>query len=94
MATKKDFRKELESLISNYEDSLLASYISNALKEYDHAEYAKQLQPKENPFGVDLNKVPEAKPITPQPPQPIPANVGNTTTQGWSNPFAGTSWGV
>jgi len=24
----------------------------------------------------------------------IPAPVGNTTSQGWSNPFKGTSWGV
>jgi hypothetical protein len=29
-----------------------------------------------------------------QAPQPIPANVGNNVTTGWSNPFGGTSWGV
>jgi len=91
MSTKKDFRKELEKLITNHKDSVLAKHIDHCLKEYDHAEQTKSA---ENPFGVDLSKVPEVKPNTPQPPQAIPANVGNVTTQGWSNPFAGTSWGV
>jgi 6-pyruvoyltetrahydropterin/6-carboxytetrahydropterin synthase len=26
--------------------------------------------------------------------EPIPARIGNKVTSGWSNPFAGTSWGV
>jgi hypothetical protein len=91
MSTKKDFRKELEKLISKFEDSLLAKRINDVLKEYDQPEETKNV---ENPFGVDLTKVPEVKPNTPQPPQAIPANIGNVTTQGWSNPFAGTSWGV
>lgn len=89
--TKKDFRTELEKLIAKHEDSILAKYIDNCLKEYDHANYMSQ---PENPFGVDLAKMPEVKPSTPQPPQAIPANIGNNVTTGWSNPFGGTSWGV
>lgn len=89
--TKKDFKAELEKLIAKNEDSILAKYIDNCLKEYDHANYMSQA---ENPFGVDLTKMPEIAPTTPQPPQAIPANVGNNVTSGWSNPFAGTSWGV
>ena len=88
MPAKKDFRKELEKLIAKHEDSELVSHIANSLKEYDHAQYMKQSQPPENPYGVDLNKMPQVNN------QPIPVNVGNTTTSGWSNPFGGTSWGV
>lgn len=89
--TKKDFKAELENLISKHEDSILAKYIHNCLKEYDHVNYMSQA---ENPFGVDLSKLPEVTQNTPQPPQAIPANVGNNVSTGWSNPFAGTSWGV
>lgn len=88
---KKDFKTELEKLISKHEDSILAKYINDRLNEYDHANHIGQA---ENPFGVDLTKMPEVKPSTPQPPQAIPANVGNNVTTGWSNPFGGTSWGV
>lgn len=94
MPSKKDFREELEKLISKHEDSVLAHYIENTLKVYDHSEFIKRSHPELNPFGVDLTKLPETKNETPQPPQAIPANVGNTTTSGWSNPFGGTSWGV
>jgi hypothetical protein len=88
MPVKKDFRKELQKLISNNEDSVLANYIDDCLKKYDHDEYMKKT---ENPYGLDLNKGPELKHNIPQ---PIPANIGNTTTSGWSNPFGGTSWGA
>lgn len=89
----KSFKEELENLLSRYNDSILANYIGNCLKEYDHSNYMSQAQ-GENPFGVDLNKMPETKQNTPQPPQAIPANVGNNVSTGWSNPFGGTSWGV
>jgi 6-pyruvoyltetrahydropterin/6-carboxytetrahydropterin synthase len=37
----------------------------------------------------------ELKPVSNIPPSgPIPAAVGNTVTEGWSNPFGGTSWGA
>jgi hypothetical protein len=76
------FKKELEKLLNKNEESLLASYIKKCLNDYD-----SQINNKENPFGVELQQ--------PNPnPQPIAANVGNTTTTGWSNPFGGTSWGV
>lgn len=87
----KNFREELNNLLSKYEDSILASYIGNCLKEYEQ----NNQNQGENPFGVDLTKMPEIIPNNPpQPPQPIPANVGNKVTTGWSNPFGGTSWGV
>lgn len=89
-----NFKEELLSLISKYDDSILAKYINDCLKAYEHSNPMSQAQPKENPFGVDLNKIPEVKNDTPQPQQPIPANFGNKTTTGWSNPFGGTSWGV
>jgi hypothetical protein len=87
----KSFREELETLLSQYNDSILASYIGNCLREYDQ----NNVQQSENPFGVDLTKMPEVLPNNPpQPPQPIPANVGNNVSTGWSNPFGGTSWGT
>lgn len=87
----KSFRENLENLLSQYNDSILASYIKNCLKDYDQ----NNITQTENPFGVDLTKMPEVLPNNPpQPPQPIPANVGNNVSRGWSNPFAGTSWGA
>lgn len=88
---KKDFKVELKKLIAKHEDSILAKYINDCLNDYDNNNHTIQ---SENPFGVDLSKMPEVLPNTSQPPQAIPANVGNTVTTGWSNPFAGTSWGV
>ena len=85
---KNDFRAELEKLIAKHEDSILAKYVNDCLIQYDRSYNEAQL---ENPFGVDLNKMPE--PIN-QAPQPIAANVGNKVTTGWSNPFGGTSWGL
>ena len=85
---KKDFKVELEKLIAKHEDSILAKHINECLIQYDQSYNESQL---ENPFGVDLSKMPE--PIN-QAPQPIPANIGNNVTTGWSNPFGGTSWGV
>jgi hypothetical protein len=92
----KNFKEELLALISECEDSILAKYIDECLKKYEHENYTSQLsKPSTNHFGVDLNKVPEVKTETPQTPQPIPANVGNNkVTTGWSNPFGGTSWGA
>lgn len=87
----KSFREELENLLFQYNDSILASYIGNCLREYDQ----NNIQQVENPFSVDLTKMPDVLPNNPQqPPQPIPANVGNNVSTGWSNPFGGTSWGV
>lgn len=79
---KMEFRKKLENLLSKNSNDPLASYILECLATHDRC-HIKQ----ENPFGVELNKMPE-------PSGPIPANVGNKTTTGWSNPFGGTSWGV
>lgn len=43
---------------------------------------------------VDLEKLlPKTQPNTSQS-GPTPANVGNNVTSGYSNPFAGTSWGA
>lgn len=80
---KMEFRQKLETLLNKNKDSDLASYISNCLIEYD-----KKNQTKENPFGVDLNQMPQPNN------GPIPANIGNNITTGWGNPFGGTSWGV
>ena len=82
------FKKDLEKLLKKNEDSVLANYIDNCLKEYE-AKNSKQ-EVLENPFGVNL------QPPVANPPsnQPIPANIGNKTTSGWSNPFGGTSWGI
>ncbi len=82
---KTEFRKKLETLLEKNSENPLSSYIKDCINTYD----IKNSQEKEtvNPFGVDLNKMPNAS-------EPIPANIGNTTTTGWSNPFGGTSWGV
>jgi hypothetical protein len=75
------FKNELQILLNNNENSLLASYIKKCLNDYD-----SQINNKENPFGVELQQPNN---------QQIAANVGNSkTTTGWSNPFGGTSWGV
>jgi hypothetical protein len=80
---KIEFRQKLENLLNKNSDSQLASYINTCLIEYD-----KKNQTPQNPFGIDLNKTPN--PAN----QPIPANIGNNISTGWSNPFGGTSWGV
>lgn len=82
------FKKDLEKLLKKNEDSVLANYIDNCLKDYE-LKNSKQEEVLENPFGVNLQP-----PVVNAPPQPIPANIGNKTTSGWSNPFGGTSWGV
>jgi len=76
------FKNELQILLNNNEKSSLATYIKKCLSDYD-----SNANNKENPFGVELQQ-PNLNP------KPIAANVGNTTTTGWSNPFGGTSWGV
>lgn len=83
------FKKDLEKLLNKNEDSVLANYIDNCLKEYE-AKNFKQEELLENPFGVGL----QPPVVNPSLNQPIPANIGNKTTSGWSNPFGGTSWGV
>jgi len=81
------FKKDLEKLLKKNEDSLLAVYIAKCLKDYE-----VQSTEQVNPFGVDLQP-PHAVVQSSQ--QPIGAPIGNNpTTTGWSNPFAGTSWGA
>lgn len=84
------FKDELQALIKKYDDSLLAKYIEHCLNKYNKDNYLSNSN-QENPFGVDVNKMPELKTSTPQ---PIPAPIGNKTSSGWNNPFGGTSWGL
>ena len=81
------FKKDLEKLLKKNEDSLLAGYIAKCLKDYN-----VQTEEQVNPFGVEIQP-PEV--AVQQAPKSNAAPVGNNpTTTGWSNPFAGTSWGV
>jgi hypothetical protein len=82
MPSKKDFKTELNKLISKFNDSVLALHIKKCLDDYEHAE--QKIQAQEN--------IPKPTPVQHQ--GPIPANIGNKVTTGWSNPFGGTSWGV
>jgi hypothetical protein len=105
-----EFKKELTDLINKFSldnkcntpDYILCDYILNCIENYYNTtrkkdEYSKikdtQLQNKENNnlFGVPLQKIEENQP---QKPSPIPAEMGQKITTGWSNPFGGTSWGV
>jgi hypothetical protein len=92
MPTKKDFRKDLEKILVKYNNSKLAKHIQKCLIEYDNQSKNKS-KDVENPYGVELNKIPEKNEEV-LPNQPIPAPIGNNTTLGWNNPFGGTSWGV
>jgi hypothetical protein len=88
---------------SNSPDHVLAEYLFNALESFHDAvlerdKYTKnpsEVSLEENLYGVQLKSVnpPTEGPKT-ESNMPIPAKVGNTTTTGWSNPFAGTSWGA
>lgn len=102
-----DFRTELTSLLnrfsienkSNTADYILSEYIIDCLQAYDkavlqrdkHAKTPSDISLEENLYGVHLKPPTE---VGLEPNKPIPAKVGNTTTSGWANPFAGTSWGV
>lgn len=88
---------------SNSPDHILVEYLIGSLESFHNSvlERDKYIQTpsevslKENLYGVNLqpvNPIPEN--IIPEPNRPIPAKVGQTTTSGWSNPFAGTSWGA
>ncbi len=94
----KDFRKELEKLVSKHEDSILAKYINECLKAYDLNNFINKPPTGEELFGVDLQKLPEKEKNLPAQTinknQPIPAPIGNNTSSGWRNPFGGTSWGM
>jgi hypothetical protein len=89
---------------SNTPDHVLAEYLFNALESFHNAalerdKYTKnpsEVSLEENLYGVQLKPVTQpTEGLKAEPNMPIPAKVGNTTTStGWSNPFAGTSWGV
>lgn len=105
-----DFRTELTTLLnrfsienkSNTADYILSEYIIDCLQAYDKAVLQRDKHSiptentlQENPYGVQLKSVvPPTEGLKTEPNGPIPAKVGNTTTSGWTNPFAGTSWGV
>ena len=81
------FKKDLEKLLKKSEDSHLAGYIAKCFKDYE-AQSTEQV----NPFGVEIQP-PEV--AVQQAPKSNAAPVGNNpVTTGWSNPFAGTSWGA
>jgi hypothetical protein len=102
-----DFRTELKGLLNRFSidsknntaDYILAEYLNNCLDAYNKAvaereKYTKnpsEISLEENLYGVQLKPPIEPKP---EPNKPIPAPVGNNITTGWSNPFAGTSWGA
>jgi hypothetical protein len=88
---------------SNTPDHVLVEYLFNALESFHDAvlerdkytKNPKEISLEENLYGVQLKSVnPPTEGLKPEPNMPIPAKVGNTTTTGWSNPFAGTSWGA
>lgn len=89
---------------SNSPDHILVEYLIGSLESFHNSvlERDKYIQTpsevslKENLYGTDLKTVsPVTENIVPEINKPIPANVGKTaTTSGWSNPFAGTSWGA
>ena len=86
---------------SNTQDYILAEYIIDCIRAYDKAAVkrdetkssessAPQTPQIEDPFGVGMLP-PVSNSIQNK---PIPAEVGNKVTTGWSNPFGGTSWGA
>jgi len=87
----------------NTPDYILCDYIVNCIETFyttidKRDSYSKMKEShfvenveNKNLFGVPLQKIAENQP---QKPTPIPAEVGQKTTSGWSNPFGGTSWGV
>ena len=81
------FKKDLEKLLKKNEDSLLAAYIAKCLKDFEN-----QSTEQANPFGIEIQP-PEVAVQQPQKSNAAPVG-NNPTTSGWSNPFAGTSWGA
>lgn len=88
---------------SNSPDHILVEYLTGALESFHNSvserdKYVKnpsEVSLEENLYGVQLKTtVPPTEGLKAEPNMPIPAKVGNTTTSGWANPFAGTSWGV
>ena len=88
---------------SNSPDHILVEYLIGSLESFHNSvlERDKYIQTpsevslKENLYGVQLKSaVLPTEGLKAEPNMPIPAKVGQTTTSGWSNPFAGTSWGV
>jgi hypothetical protein len=54
----------------------------------------KQEAVEEKPVPVEEIKLQSPEPQPVNNPDPYAARVGNKVTTGWSNPFAGTSWGA
>jgi hypothetical protein len=88
---------------SNTPDHVLAEYLFNALESFHNSvlerdKYTKDpsnVSLEDNLYNVQLkSENPPTENLKTESNMPIPAKVGNTTTTGWSNPFAGTSWGA
>jgi len=54
----------------------------------------QKLENTENKVVVTPEPLPEPQPVQNSDNAPRPAPIGNKVSTGWSNPFAGTSWGV